>query len=187
MKEGPRKWRVCQNFAQLNKVTEVVPMIQGDILAKQQNVSGHHYISTFNFTAGYYAVEVSEQWQPYLAFYMEGQGYFWYKRMPMGITGAPTAFCEVLVARLHNLLVTYFMELFMDDGGCTAGTFKDMIDKLTIIFTRFRECGFSIAPWKTKFCILETKFAGGTIGQEGIKPDLTKLMVIVNWPRPVWD
>ncbi|KAG2059288.1 DNA/RNA polymerase, partial [Suillus hirtellus] len=104
--------------------------------------------------------------------------------MPMGITGAPTAFCEVLSARLHDFLVMYFMELFMDNGGCAADTFRDMMDKLTIIFNRFRECGFSIAPGKTKFCVSETEFVGGTVGQEGVKPDLTKLTVIVNWPRP---
>ncbi|KAG2737420.1 hypothetical protein P692DRAFT_20883584 [Suillus brevipes Sb2] len=35
-KEAPRKWRICQNFGQLNKVTEIAPMPQGDLLAKQQ-------------------------------------------------------------------------------------------------------------------------------------------------------
>jgi len=103
----------------------------------------------------------------------------------MGITGAPMAFCEMLAARLHDLLVTYFMELFMDDGGCTPDTFRDMMDMLAIIFTWFRECGFSIASGKTKFCVSEMEFAGGTIGQGEVKPDLTKLMAIVNWLRPV--
>jgi hypothetical protein len=72
MSEGPRKWQICQNFAQLNKVTEVAPMIQGNILAKQQCLIRHQYISVFDFAAGYYAVEVPEQWRPYLAFYVEG-------------------------------------------------------------------------------------------------------------------
>jgi hypothetical protein len=49
-----------------------------------------------------------------------------------GITGAPTAFCDILAARLHDLLVTYFMELFMDDGGCVADMFREMMDKLTL-------------------------------------------------------
>lgn len=180
----PKKWRVCQNFAQLNKVTEVAPMPQGDILAKQQRLSGHRFISIFDFAAGYYAIEVPEKWRPYLAFYIEGRGYFWYRRMPMGITGAPTAFCEALAARLHDLLVTHFMELFMDDGGCAASTFKEMIEKLTVLFKRFRECKFSIAPSKTKLCMTETEFAGGTIGRDGVKPDLTKLTAIVEWQQP---
>jgi hypothetical protein len=47
---------------QLNKVTEVVPMLQGDILAKQQRLSDQQYISIFDFAAGYYAIEVLEKW-----------------------------------------------------------------------------------------------------------------------------
>ena len=32
----PIKWRLCQNFKEINKATEIVPMPQGDICAKQQ-------------------------------------------------------------------------------------------------------------------------------------------------------
>jgi len=181
---GPKKWQICQNFAQLNKVTEVVSMPQGDILAKQQRLSGQRYISIFDFAAGYYAIEVPEKWRPYLAFYIEGRGYFWYKRMPMGITGAPTAFCDALAERLHDFLIMHYMELFMDDGGCATSTFKEMINKLTNLFQRFRECKFSITPSKTKLCMSETKFAGGMIGRDGVKPDLTKLTATVDWKQP---
>ncbi|KAG5633621.1 hypothetical protein H0H81_006479, partial [Sphagnurus paluster] len=37
------KWRICQNFAQINKVTQIAPMPQGDIRAKQQRLSGHRW------------------------------------------------------------------------------------------------------------------------------------------------
>jgi hypothetical protein len=138
--KGPRKWPICQNFAQLNKVTKVAPMPQGDILAKQQCLSGHRYISVFNFASGFCAIEVPKKWRPYLVFYIEGRGYFWYKCMPMGITGAPTVFCDTLAERLHDLLISHYMELFMDDGGCAANTFRDMMNKLIMLFKRFREC-----------------------------------------------
>ena len=38
-----QKWRICQNFAEVNKVTQVTPMPQGDIRAKQQQLSGHRW------------------------------------------------------------------------------------------------------------------------------------------------
>ncbi|KAG6863377.1 hypothetical protein C0991_006358, partial [Blastosporella zonata] len=37
---GTPKWRICQNFAEINKITKVAPMPQGDIRTKQQNLSG---------------------------------------------------------------------------------------------------------------------------------------------------
>ena len=32
------KWQICQNFTQINKITKVAPMPQGDIRAKQQRL-----------------------------------------------------------------------------------------------------------------------------------------------------
>jgi hypothetical protein len=74
--EGPHKWCICQNFGQLNKVTKIIPMPQGDLLGKQQRLSSYRYISIFNFTSGFYAIQVPDKWRPYLAFYMESRGYF---------------------------------------------------------------------------------------------------------------
>ena len=47
-------------------------MPQGDIQAKQQQLSGHQWVSTFDFPAGFYAVIVELESQPYTAFYVEG-------------------------------------------------------------------------------------------------------------------
>ena len=74
-----QKWRICQNFSHINKVTKIAPMPQGDIQAKQQRLSGHRWVSGFDFTSGFYAVTVDPESCPYTVFYMEGRGYFWYK------------------------------------------------------------------------------------------------------------
>ena len=69
-KNDEPKWRICQNFSQINKVTQVAPMPQGDIRGKQQQLSGHHWVSTFDFAAGFYAVLVDPESRPYTAFYV---------------------------------------------------------------------------------------------------------------------
>ena len=128
-KEDEPKWRICQNFSQINKVTQVAPMPQGDIRGKQQRLSGHRWVSTFNFAVGFYAVLVDPESQPYTAFYVEGWGYFWYKRMPFGLTGAPSTFAHMMGQHLYDLLVKEIMELFVDDGGAAADTFPEMMSK----------------------------------------------------------
>ena len=50
----PIKWRMCQDFGGINKVTEVAPVPQGDIHAKQLRLSGHRYVHVFDFAAGFY-------------------------------------------------------------------------------------------------------------------------------------
>ena len=76
---GQEKWRVCQDFAKLNRVTKVPPMPQGDIQLKQQNLSGHHWLNIFDFANGFYACEIRPEDRPYICFYVEGRGYFSYK------------------------------------------------------------------------------------------------------------
>ena len=39
--DTPIKWRMCQDFGGINKVTEVAPVPQGDICAKQLKLLGH--------------------------------------------------------------------------------------------------------------------------------------------------
>lgn len=57
----PQKWRICQNFNEVNCITNIAPMPQGDIRAKQLHLSGHRYVSVFDFASGFYAVEVPQE------------------------------------------------------------------------------------------------------------------------------
>ena len=177
------KWRICQNFSQINKVTQIAPMPQGDIRAKQQRLSGHRWVSGFDFAAGFYALSVDTESRPYTCFYVEGRGYFRYKRMPIGLTGGPSSFANMTAEHLFDLLEE-IMELFVDDGGAAADTFKEMMDKLTKIFTRIRERGLSLSASKSEFFVTEMVFAGATVGPNGVQPDLKKLTAIVNWKTP---
>ena len=182
--KGEPKWRICQNFAQINKVTKVAPMPQGDIRAKQQRLSGHRWVSGIDFAAGFYAIEVDPESRPYTAFYVEGRGYFWYKRMPFGLTGAPSTFAHMTATRMHELIVKEILELFVDDGGAAADTFKEMMDKLTQIFTLVRKHDLSLSASKCEFFMTNMVFAGASVGPMGVQPDLSKLTAIVNWKIP---
>ena len=73
------KWRICQIFNQINKVMKVTQMPQGNIRAKQQQLSGHRWVSGLDFAVEFYAVLVDLESRLYTAFYIEGKGYFWYK------------------------------------------------------------------------------------------------------------
>ena len=175
-----QKWRICQNFGEVNKLTKIAPMPQGDIRTKQQRLSGHRWVSIFDFTAGFYAVEVAEESRPYTAFYVEGRGYFWYAKMPFGLTGAPSTFAHMTAQHLHDLLAQEIMELFVDDGGAAADTFEEMMTKLVTIFGRIRERKLSLSASKSKLFMTTAVFAGATVGPKGVQPDLAKLTAVVN-------
>lgn len=135
----PAKWRVCHNFVQLNNHTEVAPMPQGDIRDKQQRLSGHRWISTFDFASRFYGIALGEESKPYICFYVEGRGYFAYKRMPFGLTGAPSEFAHLTATHLHDLVMESVLEIFVDDGGLALNDFNEGIGKLRKVFQRARE------------------------------------------------
>ena len=177
------KWRVCQDFAELNQVTKVPPMPQGDIRLKQQNLSGHRWITVFDFANGFYACEVKPEDQPYICFYVEGRGYYAYKRMPFGLTSAPSSFGEMTATSLGDLIGT-LIELFVDDGGMAGDDFDTMLASTRRLLQRISETGLSLSATKSKFFMTEATFAGGRVGPDGIKPDLTKLTAIADWKKP---
>ena len=92
-------------------------MPQGDIRAKQQRLSGHRWVSGFDFASGFYALSVAVESRPYMCFYVEGRGYHQYKRMPFGLMGGPSSFGNMTTKELFDLIVKEVMELFVDDGG----------------------------------------------------------------------
>ena len=148
------KWRVCQDFAELNKVTKVPPMPQGDIKLKQQNLSGHRWITVFDFANGFYACEIKPEDQPYVCFYVEGRGYYAYLRMPFGLTGAPSTFGGMTAVALGDLTGTLF-ELFVDDGGMAGDIFETMLENTKKLLQRIKETGLSLSATKSRFFVME--------------------------------
>ena len=179
-----RKWRICQNFTEINRVTEIAPMPQGDIRTKQQRLSGHRWVCTFDFASGFYAVTVAEESRPYTCFYIEGRGYFQCVKMPFGLTGAPSTFAHMTATHLHDLLRDGTMELFVDDGGTAGDTFNELYSKIKRILEQVRASKLSLSPSKSRFFATNAVFAGGKIGPQGVSPDQAKLTAVVDWERP---
>ncbi|OJT14782.1 Retrovirus-related Pol polyprotein from transposon 297, partial [Trametes pubescens] len=179
-----RKWRICQNFGEINKVTEIAPMPQGDIRQKQLNLSGHQWVCTFDFASGFYAVVLAEESRAYACFYVEGRGYLRCVKMPFGLTGAPATFAYQTVLHLHDLLIDDTMELFVDDGGTAGDDFDELLGKIERILVRIRECGLSLSPTKCHWFMTEAVFAGALVGPNGVTPDRAKLTAVVDWKKP---
>lgn len=168
---APIKWRMCQDFGGVNKVTEVAPVPQGDIRTKQLRLSGHRYVHVFDFAAGFYGIAVHPDSQPYITFFVEGRGYFAYQRMPFGVTGGPSEFGHVTGERFHDLIATSLLELFVDDGGMASDSFEEGITKLRALLDRVRRERMSLSPSKLKLFMSEAVFAGAQVGPQGVSPD----------------
>lgn len=145
-------------------------------------MSGHRWITVFDFANGFYACEIKPEDQKYVCFYVEGRGYYAYMRMPFGLTGAPSMFGGMTAAAIGDFTGT-LIELFVDDGGLAGDVFETMLADTERLLQRIGEKGLSLSASKSKFFVTEATFAGGRVGPDGIKPDLTKLTAVANWKK----
>jgi hypothetical protein len=183
MTQKPPSWRVCHDYHELNSKTKVAALPPGDIQRKQGLLSGHRWVSVFDFAKGFYACTTAEEIRPYLCFYVEGRGLFTYCKMPMGLTGVPSTFGKTTGGALGDMVGTK-IQLFVDDGGMAGDVFEDKMADLRVVFERIREHRLSLSAQKMQFFMTEATFAGNRVGPDGIKPDLTKLTAIVDWKTP---
>lgn len=180
----PKKWHLCQDFGEINKVTSIAPMPQGNIHAKQLRLSGHRYIHVFDFAAGFYGIAIHPDSQPYITFYLKGHGYFGYERMPFGITGGPSEFGHTVARRMHDLITDGTCENFVDDGGSAADSLEEGMAKLQWILEHVRREKLSLSPSKLQVFMTEAVFTGARIGPGGVSPDSSKLTAVMNWKIP---
>lgn len=89
-----------------------------------------------------------------------------------------------MAERLHDLLVSSMLELFIDDKGTAANTFEEGMTKLPTLFEHVHKEKMSLSPGKLKLFMSKAVFAGAQVSAEGVSPDPTKLTVIVDWPIP---
>ncbi|KAG9125582.1 hypothetical protein FRC07_007015 [Ceratobasidium sp. 392] len=179
----PAKWRLVQNFAAVNRVTQIRPFPMGDLAAKQRTVAGHKYVSVMDLQEGFHAIPIAPESIPYTGFYVEGRGHYVYLRMPFGLTGAPTTFCEMVAEAFHGL-IGKIMEVWMDDMATAADEFETGLVNLRTIFERCRTHKISLSATKTVLMMSEASFAGARVLVDGIATDLRKVKAILLWPEP---
>ncbi|KAF8685482.1 hypothetical protein RHS04_00782 [Rhizoctonia solani] len=177
------KFRLVHNFAEVNEVTQIPAFPMGDLAAKQRNVAGYKRVCTIDFASGFNALPMEESSIKYTGFYVEGRGHYVYLCMPFGLTGAPTAFCEMLADALYDLLGDG-AEVWMDNICLAFNDFDKGLSKLGRLLDRCRVRGLSIAPAKTHLFMEEAVFAGAKVSERGIEPDRRKVQAILEWPEP---
>ena len=103
--------------------------------------------------------------------------------MPFGLTGGPSSFRQMTATALGDLIGILF-ELFVDDRGMAGDNIDIMLANTRKLLEWILAMGLSLSASKSKFFMTEAMFAGGRVGPEGIKPDLTKLTAVADWKTP---
>lgn len=176
-------YRLVHDYRPLNKAIRSVNYVPGDLHAMMARHSGRRWLNVLDQMGAFYAFPVSEACQPYLAFYLEGRGFFTYLRMPQGLSNSPTT-QQLGNAKAFKGLLNETVSVWMDDIVLSGDAFDDVLQRLDDLLGRVISHRLRLSPAKTKLFQSECVVGGNLVGRGGVRPDPDKVAAIQNWPTP---
>ena len=176
------KLRLVIDYRQLNKQTIKscwpIPSIE-EIF---DTLEGSEYFTTIDISWGFYQLPMAEESQDYTAFSTPFGSFKWL-RMPMGLTGSPNTFQnlmeQVLVGLTWKTTVPY-----LDDCIIFSSTAEEHIERLREVLERFRSANLKINPTKSEFLRTRVPFLGHIISKNGLEADPDKIAAVKKFPIP---
>ena len=174
--------RPCVDYRRLNAVTVKdafpLPRVQDCLDA----VAGAESFSTLDLTSGYHQIPVRGEDIPKTAFVTK-YGFFEYKTMPMGLTGAPGTFQRLVELVLQGLQWQTCL-IYIDDIIVFGVNFEEHMSRLEEVLQRIQNAGLKLKPDKCHLLQHEVEFLGHIVSKEGVKPCPRNIMKILEWPTP---
>ncbi|KAJ1175469.1 hypothetical protein NDU88_000757 [Pleurodeles waltl] len=121
-KDGKKEMRFCVDYRGLNLVTktDAHPIPRADELI--DTLASAKYLSTFDLTAGYWPIKLSEDAKPKTAFSTIG-GHNQFTVMPFGLKNAPATFQRLVNTVLQGLEA--FSAAYLDDIAVFSSSWDD--------------------------------------------------------------
>ena len=174
--------RLCIDYRELNKrtVKDAYPLPLPDEV--QDRLSGSTVFSTLDLQSGYWQLPVSPTDQPKTAFCPgPGFGLYEFKRMPFGLSGAPSSFQRLMDKVLRGLL---FVIIYLDDILVHSIDSETHCTHLRTVFKRLSEAGLTLRGQKCHLGLRSVTYLGHTFSSSGMAPDPQKVQSIQQWPQP---
>ena len=174
--------RFCIDFRKVNDITTKdtypLPLID-DIF---DLAAGKAVYSTLDFKSGYHQFAIEEKDRPKTAFRCH-RGLYQMKRVPFGLSSAPSFFQRTLDKILHDF-IGKFCFIYIDDLVIFSDSIEQHLEHLQLIFNRLREVNLKLKPSKCFFGLQEVKLLGFIIGSHGKRTDPEKTQAINNMSPP---
>ena len=145
-------------------------------------LKGTGVFSNIELQSGYYQLRVKDVDVLKTAFRTR-YGHYEFLVMPFGLTNAPEAFMD-LMNRVFRPYLDHFVVVFIDDILVYSEDEQEHEQHLKIVLQTLREKRLYAKLRKCDFWLNEVSFLGHIVSAEGIRVDLTKIEVVVNWKPP---
>ena len=179
-------YRFCIDFRALNDASTSngwpLPRIK-EMLARL-GLSKPKYFAVMDLTQGYYQCPISVDSRDHTAFTTTIGTYRW-KRLPMGLKGAPSYFQAKMANTVLHGLIYQICEIYIDDIIVYGSLEEEFLENLEKVLKRLKEYNISLNPKKTKIGLPKIEYVGHTISGEGISISAEKRQDVLDVPLPV--
>ena len=103
--------------------------------------------------------------------------------MPFGLCNAPATFQKIMNTILRDVL-DRFVLVFLDDILIFSCTKEEHEKHIRAVLNRLREEKFFGRLNKCDFYKTEVEYLGFDVGAYGVKPSLSKVQAVAEWPVP---
>ncbi len=86
----------------------------------------------------------------------------------MGLKGAASYFQRMMASKVLAGLLYIFVDLYLDDALVYATNDEDFLERLRIVFERFRQFNITLNPKKCYFGLAEIEFVGHVLKTDKI-------------------
>lgn len=177
---GKVKWRLVIDYRRLNdRIIEdkyPLPNIH-DILDR---LGRAQYFTTLDLASGYHQLEMHPNDIEKTAFTTE-RGHYEFLRMPFGLKNAPSTFQRLMDHILRGLDNVF---TYLDDVIIVSTSLQEHIEKLKLVFERFKVHNLKIQLDKSEFVQKQVNFLGHELTDQGLKPNKDKIKAVLNFPLP---
>ena len=178
VKKNNRKWRVCEDFTDLNKACPKDPFPMPQIDQLVDATVGHPWISFLDIFQGYHQIPLALNDQEMTAF-VTPIGNYHYKVMLFVLKNAKSTY-QRMMTRMFEPQLGKSIEVYIDDMVVKSKVVSEHVGDLRNIFEILRKHKLCLNASKCSFGVGSGKFLGYMVTHWGIEVNPDQIKAINN-------
>ena len=178
-------YRFTEDFRFLNENTESLGWPLPNIRQMLERIGAKKpkVFAVLDLTQGYYQMAISVESRALTAF-RTSKGLYQWKRLPMGLKGAPAYFQHAMQSTVLGGLLQNICEVYLDDIIVYAQSEEELLQNLRQVFVRLEQYNITLNPAKVKVGLTSVEYVGHKIDSEGLSFSEAKREDVWTTPLP---